>query len=353
MEYRSLGNSGLRVSIVGLGCNDFGGRWDLAHSRTVIEHALDRGVNLFDTSDVYPSPAGGVGPPGRSEEYLGEILEGRRHETIIATKFSRPLGAGAELYRAAVLERAGRISGQTAPKAGLPAQLVRPHLVREGASRRHIVHAVEQSLRRLRTDYIDLYQLHGPDPSTPLEETLRALDDLVRDGKVRYIGCSNFEAWRVAAAAGIAATASLTSFISTQADYNLLNRGIEAELAPACQAYGLGVLPYFPLASGFLTGKYRRGQPPPEGTRFAMSPHLPSRFVSDRAYDVLERLEAFAAERGRSLLELAIAWLASQPHVGSIIAGASRPEQIDQNVAASDWRLDAAELSEVDAITLA
>ena len=346
MEYRKLGRSGLKVSIVGLGCNDFGGRWDLAHSREVIAHALDAGVNLFDTSDVYPSPAGGEGPPGRSEKYVGEALRGRRHEAIIATKFSRPTGEGAEVYRASVLERAGHAA------EGAPAANAAPRQLRQGASRRHIIHALEGSLRRLGTDYIDLYQLHGPDPTTPLDETLRALDDLVRDGKVRYVGCSNFEGWRVAEAAGSADAANLTPFISTQAEYHMLDRRIEADLVPACLAAGVSVLPYFPLASGFLTGKYRRGEAAPEGTRFEMSPHLPSRFVSDAAWDRLERLEAFASARGHTLVDLAIGWLASQPHIGSIIAGASRGEQIAQNVAASDWRLDAAELAEIDEITL-
>ena len=348
MEYRTLGRSGLKVSIVGLGCNDFGGRWDLARTRELIAHALDVGVNLFDTSDVYPSPAGGEGPPGRSEEYVGRALRGRRHEAIIATKFSRPTGEGAALYRAGVLARAGHDAGEAASGAATAA----PRLLRQGASRRHIVHAIEGSLRRLGTDYIDLYQLHGPDPATPLDETLRALDDLVRDGKVRYIGCSNFEGWRIAEAAGLAEAGRFAPFISTQAEYHVLDRRIEAELAPACLAAGVSVLPYFPLASGFLTGKYRRGEAAPAGTRFEMSPHLPSRFVSDDAWDRLERLEAFAGARGRTLVELAIGWLASQPHIGSIIAGASRPEQLDQNVAASDWRLAAAELAEIDAITL-
>ena len=342
MEYRNLGNSGLKVSVVGLGCNDFGGRWDLDHSARVIHHALDRGVTLFDTSDVYPSPAGGDGPAGRSEEFLGQILRGRRHEAVIATKFSRPAGDDAAVYRARILARAGE-------DAEKPPALHRP--LRQGASRRHIVYAVEQSLRRLQTDYIDLYQMHGPDPHTPIEESLRALDDLVRDGKVRYIGCSNFRGWQVADAHWAAQTASLTSFISAQNEYNLLARQIEQDVVPACRAYGLGILPYFPLASGFLTGKYRAGEAAPAGTRFAMSPHLPGRFATDDAYALLGRLEGFVGERGRTLAELAVAWLTSQPHVGSVIAGASRPEQIDQNIAASEWRLSTAELAEIDTLT--
>ena len=344
MEYRQLGSSGLQVSVVGLGCNDFGGRWDLDHSREVIYAALDHGVNFFDTSDVYPSPAGGVGPPGRSEEYLGQALRGRRHEAIIATKFSRPTGEGAELYRQQVLASGG------AGTEHRPLSSERP--LRQGASRRHIVYAVERSLKRLGTDYIDLYQQHGPDPGTPTEETLRALDDLVRDGKVRYIGSSNFPAWRIVDAAGVARSEGLSGFVSAQDDYNLLRRDIEAEVVPASKEAGLSILPYFPLASGFLTGKYQRDREAPEGTRFQMSPHLPARFDSERNWDVLDGLRAFAESRGRTLVELAFGWLASQPHIGSIIAGASRPDQIAQNVAASEWRLTADELAEVDAITL-
>lgn len=345
MEYRSLGGSGLRVSVVGLGCNDFGGRWDLDHSREVIHAALDHGINFFDTSDVYPSPAGGEGPPGRSEEYVGQALRGRRHEAIIATKFSRPTGEGAELYRQQVLASAG------AGTEHHPVPSERP--LRQGASRRHIVYAVERSLRRLGTDYIDLYQQHGPDPGTPIEETLRALDDLVRDGKVRYVGCSNFPAWRIVDAAWVARREGVPGFVSAQDDYNLLRRGIEAEVVPACNEAGLSILPYFPLASGFLTGKYQRDRDAPEGTRFQMSPHLPARFDSERNWRILDGLRAFAEARDRSLVELAFGWLASQPHIGSIIAGASRPEQIAQNVAAVEWRLTDEELAEVNAITLA
>jgi aryl-alcohol dehydrogenase-like predicted oxidoreductase len=211
--------------------------------------------------------------------------------------------------------------------------------------------AVEDSLRRLDTDYIDLYQVHRPDPHTPIEETLRALDDLVRQGKVRYIGHSNFAAWQATEAHFVAQRLNVTPFISAQNEYNLLDRRIEAELVPACNAYGLSILPYFPLASGFLTGKYRKGEELPAGTRLANAGPMAARVLTDRNFAILEKLETFAQARGKGMVDLAIGWLASQPHVGSVIAGATRPEQVDQNVAAAAWRLTADELAEVDAIT--
>ncbi len=311
MEYRNLGRSGLQVSVVGLGCNNFGMRCDFDQSKEVVHKALDQGISLFDTADVY-------GGQGKSEEFLGKILKGHREEVVIATKWGMKMGEG-------------------------------PH--KSGGSRKYIVSAVEASLRRLDTDYIDLYQLHRPDPQTPIEETLRALDDLVRSGKVRYIGHSNFAGWQAAEAHFVAKQANLTPFISAQNEYSLLERRIEAELVPACNAYGLSVLPFFPLASGFLTGKYRQGQDLPAGTRLANAGPMAARVLTEKNYEVLGKLEAFAEQRGKSMVDLAIGWLASLSHVGSVIAGATKPEQVEQNVAAGAWRLTADELAEVDAIS--
>ncbi|HTO54767.1 MAG TPA: aldo/keto reductase [Myxococcota bacterium] len=308
MEQKPLGRSGLRVSVVGLGCNNFGMRCDLAQTRSVVGKALDLGVTLFDTADVY-------GGQGVSEEYLGKALEGRRNEVIVATKFGMPMGEG----------------------------------YRRGGSRRWIMQACENSLRRLATDYIDLYQIHFPDASTPIEETLRALDDLVRQGKVRYLGCSNFAGWQVVEAAFTARNAHLTAFVSAQNFYNLLERGVEKELVPACSAYGLGILPYFPLASGLLTGKYRRGEAPPEGTRLSV-PRFKGA-LTDKNFDKVEKLASFAADAGHSLLDLAIGWLASQAHVPSVIAGATRPEQVEQNVRAGEWKLTPAELAKASELS--
>jgi aryl-alcohol dehydrogenase-like predicted oxidoreductase len=305
MEHKSLGRSGLRVSVVGLGCNNFGRRCDAAQTRVIVAKALGLGVTLFDTADVY-------GPRGLSEEYLGKALEARRGEIVLATKFAMPMGEGP-------LER--------------------------GGSRRWVMAAAEASLRRLGTDWIDLYQMHFPDAGTPIEETLRALDDLVRQGKVRYVGCSNFAGWQVVEAAWTARTHGLNPFVSAQNQYSLLERSIEREVAPACDAYGLGVLPYFPLASGLLTGKYRRGEGPPEGTRLA-TPRFAG-VLTPRNFDRVEKLEAFAREAGHSLLELAFSWLAGQPRVSSVIAGATSAEQIEQNVRAAGWALSAEERARV------
>ncbi|MBE0609067.1 MAG: aldo/keto reductase [Dehalococcoidia bacterium] len=311
MEYRHLGRSGLQVSAVGLGCNNFGMRCDFDQSKAVVHQALEAGITLFDTADVY-------GGQGKSEEFLGKILKGNRQDVVIATKFGMKMGDG-------------------------------PH--KSGGSRKYIMSAVEDSLRRLDTDYIDLYQMHRPDPETPMEETLRALDDLVRSGKVRYIGNSNYAGWQAAEAHYVAKQANLTPFISAQNEYNLLDRRIEAELVPACNAYGLQVLPFFPLASGFLTGKYRQGQDLPAGTRLANAGPMAARVLTEKNFETLGKLEAFADARGKTMLDLAIGWLASLSHVGSVIAGATRPEQIDQNVAAGGWKLTAEELAEVDAIS--
>jgi aryl-alcohol dehydrogenase-like predicted oxidoreductase len=310
MEYRNVGRSGLQVSVVGLGCNNFGGRIDFDQTQAVVNKAIDLGITLFDTADSY-------GGQGKSEEFLGKALGERRHDVVLATKFASKMGEGP---------------------------------MKSGASRRYIVSAVEDSLRRLNTDYIDLYQVHFPDANTPIDETLRALDDLVRAGKVRYIGNSNFSGWQIVEAALLAQMHSLTPFVAAQNEYSLLNRRIEAEVVPAAQKYGLGILPYFPLASGFLTGKYRQGEAKPEGTRLAASP-MADRLLTDRNYETLGKLESFATEHEHSVVDLAFGWLASKPYVPSVIAGATKPEQVEQNVAAGSWRLGADEMAEVDAIT--
>ena len=311
MEYRNLGNSGLQISIVGIGCNNFGGRIDGDATQKVVDAALDQGINFFDTADTY-------GGGGKSEELLGRALGSRRQGVIIASKFGMKMGEG-------------------------------PY--RSGASRRYIVRACEDSLRRLGTDYIDLYQIHTPDPKTPIEETMRALDDLVRAGKVRYIGHSNFAGWQAAEAHFVARAEHLSPFISAQNEYSLLNRRIERELVPACEKYGVGILPFFPLASGLLTGKYRPGEPLPEGTRLANAAPMAERLLTECNWEITEKLRDYAESRGHTLLELAIGWLASKPFVGSVIAGATRPEQVSANVAAAAWRLTPEEMAEVDAIT--
>jgi len=278
----------------------------------VIDKAIDLGITLFDTADVY-------GDRGGSETILGDVLGSRRHDIVLATKF----GAG--------MDDAGKL---------------------QGACRKYIVTAVEASLKRLKTDWIDLYQLHTPDSKTPMEETLRALDDLIRQGKVRYIGCSNVPAWGVADAHWISKSLGINGFVSCQDEYSLIVRDVEKELIPATKAYGLGVLPYFPLASGLLTGKYKRGVMP-EGARLTKAPRLADRYINEKNWVIVEALEAFANERGHSLLELAFSWLASQPTVSSVIAGATKPEQVEQNVTAASWELTSAELEEIGKILVA
>ncbi len=293
---RRLGNSGLAVSRVGIGCNNFGMRLDPASSKTVIDAAIDAGITLFDTSDSY----------GTSEDILGEALEGKRDDIVLATKFGSNLRHGS--------------NGKDWDARG---------------SRRYIRRAVESSLRRLRTDYIDLYQLHRPDRATPIEETLAALTELVREGKVRYVGCSNFSGFQVAHAEWIARTRGYEHFISVQNEYSLLDREIEADVIPACEEYGLGVLPYFPLASGVLTGKYKRGEEVPKESRLAAWGMAGT--LTNERFDVVEALQAYAAERGIALLDVAIGALAAQPAVSSVIAGATSPEQVKANVAAAEW----------------
>jgi aryl-alcohol dehydrogenase-like predicted oxidoreductase len=311
MQIRNLGGSGLRVSAVGLGCNNFGQRIDLEASHKVIHRAIDLGVTLFDTADIYAGQ-------GRSETVLGEVLGDRRKDIVLATKFSKPMS------------RDG---------------------TKQGASRRYIMSAVEASLRRLKTDYIDLYQQHDYDPLTPIEETLRALDDLIRQGKVRYIGNSNFPAWRIAEAEHVARAMNVNHFISCQDEYSLVVRDIEKDLLPAARQYDLGLLPFFPLASGLLTGKYQRGAPAPEDTRFGKWPALRERYVTPRNEEMVEKLQTFAQARGHTMLELAFSWLAARPQVASVIAGATRVEQVEQNVNAIGWSLSAEELAEIDGIT--
>jgi len=311
MEKRNLGNSGLLVSVIGLGCNNFGQFIDFEATRKVIDKAIEVGITLFDTADTY-------GKRGGSETMIGQILGERRKEIVLATKFGFPM------------DDAGTL---------------------KGGSRRYIVSAVEASLRRLKTDWIDLYQLHTVDPLTPMEETLRALDDLVRQGKVRYLGVSNHPAWKVADAQWISRHLNLHSFASCQDEYSLLAREPEKELIPMMKVFGLGLLPYFPLASGLLTGKYKRDSRPP-GTRLATA-SFANRFTSEKNFGVVERLADFCKKRGRSMLELAFSWLAANPVNSSIIAGATRPEQVEQNARAADWKMTPEELAEVDELTSA
>jgi aryl-alcohol dehydrogenase-like predicted oxidoreductase len=311
MKHRKIGQSPLEVSLVGLGCNNFGNRVDLETTRRVVHKALDLGVTLFDTADIY-------GNKGGSETFLGQSLGARRKDIVLATKFGM------------AMDEAGTL---------------------RGASRAYIMSAVEASLRRLGTDWIDLYQLHRPDPKTPIEETLRALEDLIQQGKVRYIGCSNLPAWQVVEAQWTARKIATHAFISCQDEYSLIVREPDRELIPAARAYGLGVLPYFPLAGGFLTGKYKRGQPMPAGARLNTAKHLADRYITDGNWAIVESLENLCAQRGRTLLELAIAWLAARPQISSVIAGATKPEQVEQNVRAAEWTLTAEELAEVDRIS--
>lgn len=306
MEYRQLGNSGLQVSAIGLGTNNFGRRMDLDQTRVVINHALDVGINMIDTANSY----GG----GMSEEYIGAALKGKRHQAIIATKVSSRVAEGPN---------------------------------NAGNSRQHIIAEVENSLRRLGTDYIDLYQIHWWDPNTPIEETLRTLDDLVHQGKVRYIGCSNFMAWQICESAWTSRVAGVASFISLQPRYHMLDREIEKEIVPFCKQYGVGVLPYYPLANGFLTGKYTRGEPAPQGTRLAEDDRG---MFSAANFDILEGLEKFAVDRDHSVLELAFAWLLANPTVSSVIAGATKAEQIVGNAKTVDWKLSQENMGEIDLI---
>ena len=313
MEYRNLGKSGLKVSVLGLGANNFGWWTDEPASAAVINHALELGVNYIDTADIYDT--------GRSEEFIGRILKGRRKEVLIATKFGMPMGEG-------INDR--------------------------GGARWYIMRALEASLKRLQTDYVDLYQMHQPDPTTPIEESLRALDDLVKAGKIRYIGCSNFAGWQLSEALWISRANNLNSFVTVQPKYNLFERQVEQELVPCCKAHSVGVIPWGPLAGGFLTAKYDRGEQPPApapGARPAKAfLYLYSPIMTDANWERLSKLDAFAKARGHKVAQLAITWLLSHPRLSTVIAGATRPEQLDINLAGAGWKLTAEEVAEVEQI---
>ena len=311
MEYRDIGTSNLKVSVVGLGCNNFGARMDLAAARTLVHHAIDRGINHFDTADIY-------GPRGKSEEILGEILGSKRKDVVIATKFGM------------VFDEAGAM---------------------KGASRKYIMTAVEGSLRRLKTDYIDLYYQHRADPSVPIEETLRALDDLVKQGKVRHIGNSNFDGKQLDEADATARKLGLTRFICAQDELSLIKRHIEKDRVPAMQRDKIALVPYFPLASGLLTGKYRRGAPVPAGTRMAAKNRLSDLFWTQENLELTYQIVEFCEQRKLNMLDVAFAWLLEKPFVPSVIAGASRPEQIDANIKAAAAKLSGAELGALDKLT--
>ena len=310
MKRRKIGRSDLDVSVIGLGCNNFGFVADMGveASRKVIDKAIDSGINFFDTSDSY----------GTSEDILGEVLGERRKKIVLATKFGSKRNALGE---------------------------------KSGASRGYILAEAEESLRRLRTDYIDLYQIHYPDPNTTIEETLRALDDLVKSGKVRYIGCSNFSAGQLQEAESTAAEHSLKTFISSQDEYSLIVRDLEREQLPVIEKYGLSELPYFPLASGLLTGKYKKGHAAPKGTRLGEKQALADKYHSEANLEKVELLRKFAEDRGHTLLKLAFSWLLSHQPVASVIAGATKPEQIEANAKAGDWELKTDELMQIDEIT--
>ncbi|MEV4658229.1 aldo/keto reductase [Micromonospora sp. NPDC049301] len=313
MTYRRLGDSGLVVSVVGIGCNNFGRKLDLDGTRAVVDAALDAGITLFDTADIYGEPQ------GASEELLGQALKGRRDDVVVATKFGMDM------------------NGLNGPDFGAR------------GSRRYIARAVEASLRRLGTDHIDLYQMHEPDPGTPIDETLAALDDLVRDGKVRYLGNSNFAGWQIADADWVASSNGRARFISAQNHYSLVERSVETEVIPACERFGLGMLPFFPLANGLLTGKYKRSEQPPAGSRLSGGGRYAERLAA-ADWDTIEAIEAYAAERGLTMLQVAIGGLAAQPAVTSVIAGATTPEQVHANAAAGTWEPTDEDLAALRAI---
>lgn len=308
MQYRQLGKSGLKVSTIGLGTNQFGGKVDLENTKNIIAAALDIGINLIDTADVYQA--------GRSEEYIGKALHKKRQQALIATK---------------VRFKTGEYPND------------------EGSSRAHILNNVEKSLRRLDTDYIDLYQVHAWDTDTPIEETMRALEDLVREGKARYIGASNFSAWQLTWANAVAHLHNWTKFVSIQPHYHMFERKIEGELIPACEYFGIGILPYFPLAGGFLTGKYQHGKPAPEGSRGEKSEYVQGYMTSEN-FARLEKLESWAQQHDHTIGELAHNWLLAQPMVSSVISGATRIDHVLANASAANWVLSSEDLLEINAI---
>lgn len=313
MELRALGSSGIKVSLIGLGCNNFGGRIDLEATRKVIDATLAVGVNHLDTADIY-------GGGGKSEDFIGQCLGAKRKDVVLATKFAKPM-------------------------ANNPAD-------RRG-TRTYILSAVEASLRRLRTDWIDLLYMHEPDPGTPIEETLRAAEELTKAGKVRALAASNFSPGEIGDAVAAAKKIGVAGFVATQDEYSLLARQIEDALLPVLETHRLSLVPYFPLASGALSGKYRKGKAMPEGARLTGSANYSDRFFTGAKADKVEALHVFAESRGHTLLELALSWLAARPQVASIITGATRPEQIEANVKAAGWKLSAEDLAEVDRVTRA
>lgn len=306
MEYRQLGPAGVRVSVIGLGTNRFGSpSLPSREVKNVIDLALDSGINFIDSSNSYQN--------GKSEETIGEALKGRWNKFVVASKFYFPVGDGPN---------------------------------DRGTSRYHLMNAVEDSLSRLQSDHIDLYYVHRWDNSVPIEETLRGLDDLIRVGKVRYLGCSDFASWQLAHANLLAEVRGWTSFVAIQSEYHILNRSVEREVIPLCQAHNVGFIPYFPLAGGFLTGKYRRGEPPPVGSRGESSEYV-QQYMTDGTFDKVEKLTTWAAERERGLNELAQAWLMAQPQVCSVITGATKLEHVQSNVKAADWHLSEQDLAEI------
>jgi aryl-alcohol dehydrogenase-like predicted oxidoreductase len=314
VEYRKIGKSELKASAVSLGTDTFGVSVDEKSAGELVEHALSLGINYLDTADVYGHSL--------SEQFVGKAIKGKRNQFIIATKFGASLANDGRDFT--LIEGKGK--GE------------------------YIKQAIEASLQRLGTDYIDLYQFHMPDASTDIEETLRALDELVKAGKIRYAGCSNLAAWELIESLWVSRTSGLVSFVSIQSKYNLLDRRIEEEVVPCCQAYNVSVIPWFPLAGGFLTGKHRRGQPFLPGTRFAAKPAFYSRIATDDSYDLLDKLETFARERGHTMAELAIAWLTSQPFIATVIAGVTKKEQISANAAAADWELSGKDKTDLDKV---
>lgn len=309
MEYRNLGKAGVKVSAIGVGCNQFGGFVDLAGTKAIVQAALEVGINFFDTADVY-------GNRGGSEEFLGEALAGHWDKVVLATKGRHKIGDGVN---------------------------------DEGASRYHLQNALEGSLRRLKTDHIDLYQIHSWDDTTPIQELMRTLEDFVRAGKVRYLGASNFAAWQLALANEAAELFGWEAFVTVQPEYNMLAREIEKELIPYCRHAHVGILPYFPLAGGFLTGKYKRDETPAADTRGSRSAYVQKRLTAAN-FDRLDELRNFAEGRGQTMLALAYAWLLAQPQIVSVISGVTKPEQVKVNATATAWKLTAEELVEVRTI---